>query len=140
MAERVVVIQKSDFRTVVQAPPANKEDGPLQAVKRLHELTPYGMMLAGLGSCTAIVLNTFAGNHGVHLEEVEVRLSYQRDYQKDCQECEVAGPYTEHIVKEVVLRGDLDESTRLKLFRISRACPIYKILSGGIRIESHLGK
>jgi len=55
MGERVVVRQDRNFITRISAGnPHEPESGVLEEVAHIHELTPYGMLLASLGSCTAL--------------------------------------------------------------------------------------
>lgn len=141
MAEIVVVRQKSNFETEFLAADTESPDvaaRQLQPVHAIHELTPYGLLLAGLGSCTAILLHSYAHNHGVDLQEVEVRASYDRVFARDCEECEAIEEYTEQINAEVALSGDFDEKERNKLFLISKHCPVHKILHDGIETVFHL--
>lgn len=135
MAEIVVVRQKSNFETEFLAADTDSPDveaRELKPVHAIHELTPYGMLLAGLGSCTTILLHSYAHHHGVDLEEAELRVSYDRVFDEDCERCEEIGEYTEQIDAEVMLTGDFDEKERNKLFLISRQCPVHKILHDGI--------
>jgi putative redox protein len=90
------------------------------------------MMLASLGACTAILLHSYAGNHGVRLEQVEIRSSYDRVFAADCERCEQIGEYTEQIEAIVGFTGHLTDAERNKLFLIARHCPIHKILHDGI--------
>jgi uncharacterized OsmC-like protein len=136
MAEIVVVRQKSDFETEFLAADTDATDmeaRQLKPVHAIHELTPYGMLLAGLGSCTAILLHSYAHNHSVPLQEVELRVSYDRVFDEDCEHCEEIGEYAEQIDAEVALTGDLDDKERNKLFLISKHCPVHKILHDGIQ-------
>jgi uncharacterized OsmC-like protein len=135
MAEIVVVRQRSNFETDFLAADTDSPDveaRELKPVHAIHELTPYGMLLAGLGSCTTILLHSYAHHHGVDLEEVELRVSYDRVFDEDCERCEEIGEYTEQIDAEVALTGDFDEKERNKLFLVSRQCPVHKILHDGI--------
>jgi putative redox protein len=107
-------------------------------VEHIHQLTPYGMLLAGLAACTAIVLHTYAQHHDVALDEVELRAQYDRVFAEDCKHCEGIEEYEEQIEEEIVLIGDLTAQERSKLLMISRQCSIHKILSHGIEVRSHL--
>jgi putative redox protein len=143
MAEIVVVRQKSNFETEFLAADTDSPDveaRELKPVHAIHELTPYGMLLAGLGSCTTILLHSYAHHHGVNLEEVELRVSYDRVFDEDCERCEEIGEYTEQIDAAVVLTGDFDEKERNKLFLISKHCPVHKILHDGIETAFRLAE
>ena len=95
-------------------------------------------MLSSLGSCTAIVLNTYAQYHHLELQEVEIHLQYKRNYQKDCETCEEVDNYTEEVSEEILLKGKLSEEERQKLLHIAHACPIYKMFKEGIPIKTSL--
>ena len=139
MAEHVIVRQNSDFEIGFWASdPRDSEAGEIQPAVHIHELTPYTMLLASLGACTTIVLNTYAQHHGLDLEEVESRLRYKRVFQHDCENCEEIDRYDEQIDQELSLTGDLTDKERRKLFQISKQCSIHKMLEAGIKIRSQL--
>jgi putative redox protein len=96
------------------------------------------MLLASLGSCTAVLLNSFAENHGLDLTEVEVQLEYKRSFKEDCKNCEDIEKYEDRIDDEIKLIGNLKQEEREKLFLVSRHCPIHKMLKGGIEVRSKL--
>lgn len=139
-AERIVVRQNSEFEIQFLAPPAEAEPEHLHPVADIYQLTPYGMLLAGLGACTAIVLHTYAQYHDVALREVELRLTYDRVFAEDCKDCEHVEAYTEQIEEEIVLVGDLTPEERRRLFVIARQCPIHKMLAHGIAVRSRLAE
>ena len=139
MTERVIVRQNNRFETQFLAiDPHHPDSQEFEEAEYIHELTPYGMFLAGLAGCTAIVLHTYAQNHEVALEGVELRLKYDRIFDDDCENCEDIEGYTEQIEEEIVLIGDLDENERNKLFMISKQCPIHRMIEDGIEVQSRL--
>lgn len=135
MAEIVVVRMKDTFEAEFETADTDSPHAPereLRPVHAIYELTPYGMMLGSLGACTAILLHSYSRNHGVDLESVEIRSSYDRVFAEDCERCEEIGKYTEQIEAIVGFTGDLTEAERNKLFLIAKHCPIHKILHDGI--------
>jgi uncharacterized OsmC-like protein len=141
MAEKVIIRQNNRFETEFWAlDPHHPESDELQPVHHLHALTPYGMLLAGLGSCTAIVLHTYAQHHGLDLREVELVLQYDRVYKEDCEKCEEILRYEEQIQEDIKLTGELGPKQRHKLFLISRQCPIHKMLESGVGVQSQLAQ
>jgi uncharacterized OsmC-like protein len=139
MADHVIVKQDSEFRTQFWAEAEEgSAKGKMEGVEHVHQLNPYSMMLSSLGSCTAIVLNTYAQYHHLALQEVEIRLQYKRNYQKDCETCEEVGNFTEEVTEEILLKGKLSEEERQKLLHIAHACPIYKMFKEGIPIKTSL--
>ena len=137
MADRVIVWQDSEFRTRFWAEEEGKA-GKMEEAKQIHQLNPYSMMLASLGSCTAIVLNTYAQYHHFNLDEVEIHLQYNRNYKKDCETCEEVGNYSEEIVEEMKFKGRLSDEERQKLLHVAHACPIYKMFKEGTPIKASL--
>lgn len=141
MSEHVIVRQDSEFHLQVWAfdpETALEEEDEPEEVSRLHALTPYGMMLASLGGCTAIVVHTYAQHHNLDLEQVTLDLRYRRDFREDCDNCEQTERYEERIEEMIRLEGDLDEPQRERLFKIAHQCPIYKMFEQGIEIASQL--
>jgi putative redox protein len=142
MPEHVIVQQNSDFEIAFLAADPEAEEGAEgdepEPVYHVHELTPYGMMLASLGSCTTIVLHTYAQHHDVALDDVEIDLRYQRIFAEDCEDCTNIDRYEERIEQEIKFRGDLTEGERKRLFHVSKQCSIHKMFESGIKIESRL--
>ena len=137
MGERIVLRQNDRFELEVLATSPHEEGSEaLERVEHLHDLTPYGMLLMSLGSCTTILLHSYAQNHGLKLREVELHLSYARDFKQDCDNCEDADQYDERIELEVTLTGELTEQERERLLLVSRQCPIHKIIKGGIQVHT----
>jgi putative redox protein len=141
MGERVIVRQYSDFVTEVLAvDPHEHESDEFVEVHHIHQLTPYGMLMTSLATCTAIILNTYAQHHGIMLDAVELRLEYDRIFAEDCADCEMIEEYREHIDEAISFVGDLTEGDRKRLYAVSRHCPIHKILTHGMEVESYLGE
>jgi uncharacterized OsmC-like protein len=141
MSERVVMRQKANFDTeLLAADPHDPDSAELNPVEHVFALSPYGMLLASLGGCTAVLLTTYAQNHGLDLEEVELRLEFDRVFADDCEHCEAVDEYTEIITEEIVFKGDLTAAQRQKLFAISRHCPIHRMVHEGIDVRSRLGE
>jgi uncharacterized OsmC-like protein len=141
MAEKVVVRQRNNFETDFRAAdPETPESGELHPVKHIQDLTPYGMLLASLGSCTAVVVNTYAQYHGIELEEVELTAEYERVFKDDCEHCEDISRYKESINVGLSFRGKLTPEQQEKLFKISLQCPIHKMLKSGIEVRFQQAK
>jgi len=139
MAERVIVIQDSQFRTrFLAADPEDSTSDVYEEVANIHQLTPYGMLLSSLASCTALVLHTFAQHHNLALENVELHMTYDRVFRDDCENIEEGQDYCEEISEKILLKGDLSRGERDKLLLIAHRCPIYEMLKPGINISTSL--
>jgi putative redox protein len=141
MGESIIIHQNSDFETGILArDPHDPQAHQFHPIDGVHQLTPYGMLLSGLGSCTAIVLHTYAQHHGVNLQEVELRLTYDRVFADDCVQCEDIQEYREQIEAEITLVGSLTPEERKRLYMVSKQCPIHKMLAHGIEVRSYLAQ
>ena len=137
MSERVVVYQDRSFRTAFKAAdPHEEESDQVENVVHLHELTPYGMLLASVGSCTAIVVNSYARNHDIPLKGVTVDAQYDRIFAQDCDDCDSENEYEEIIRESVAFEGDLDEKQLKRLHQVAKACSVRRLLESGIRVET----
>ena len=139
MAEHVIVRQDAEFRTQFWTEEETEDGiGKMQEANHIHQLNPYSMMLASLGSCTAIVLNTYAEHHRMPLGGVEVELFYKRNYRKDCDTFEQTDSYNEEVIEKMKFLGQLTDAEKEKLLHIAHACPIYKMFKEGIPIHTEM--
>lgn len=139
MAERLILRQNDRFETeFLSNDPHRPYSEEFKPTTNMHDLTPYGLFLAGLAGCTAVVLHTYAQNHGLDLDRVELRLTYDRVFDEDCETCDGFEPYTEQIEEEILLVGQLDERDRETLFLVSKQCPLHKVVEDGIEVHSTL--
>jgi putative redox protein len=138
MTERVIVRQNNRFETeFLSIDPHQQESAEFKSVEHIHQLTPHGLLLASLGGCTAILLHTYAQNHGLNLREVELRLTYSESFKENPEEID---RYLEQIEEEILLPSELAENERNKLLMIAKQCSIHTMIEEGIHIESRLAE
>ncbi len=99
--------------------------------------TPYDLLLAALGACTAMTLRMYADRKGWPMEAVDVELEHRREHARDCDDCG-AGARVDVIERRLAVRGDLDEAQRSRLVEIANRCPVHRTLEEGARIETVL--
>jgi putative redox protein len=89
--------------------------------------TPHELLLAALGSCTAMTLKVYAERKGWPLEDVKVTLNAANS----------EGGYI--ITRRVAISGQLDAEQRQRLLEIADKCPVHRTLTGEITINTTPG-
>jgi putative redox protein len=100
--------------------------------------TPYDLVLAGLGACTAMTVRMYADRKGWPLERVRVTLRHSRIHAEDCAECETKRGWIDHIDRDIELIGDLDDAQRQRLMHIAERCPVHQTLTSEVDIATSL--
>ncbi len=88
---------------------------------------PTQILVAALGSCTSITVRMYADRKEMPLDAVEVSLNLEK-----------TAPNQTKIIRNIKLIGDLTLAQRERLLQVANACPVHKILSGTINIETGL--
>lgn len=101
--------------------------------------TPYGLLVAALGACTAMTLRMYADRKNWPLEAATVRLKHRKIHAADCAGCtEKQGSKIDHIDRELELTGSLDAEQRQRLLEIADKCPVHRTLESGTVIATRL--
>lgn len=87
---------------------------------------PFDHVLAGLGACTSMTVKMYADRKTWPLESVHVDLSIHKE----------DDGY--RLTRKISLKGDLTEEQRTRLLDIANKCPVHKMLTGKISIDSAL--
>lgn len=136
----VTLQSRGSFRTAVQAGPHSFTiDEPVELGGTGEGPTPYDMLAAGLGGCTAMTLHFYAKREKLPLEGVDVTVTHDRQHAKDCSDCLSPGGYVHRFRVEIRLHGaGLTEEQRQKLLFIAGRCPVAKMLANEIKIDEVL--
>ena len=88
---------------------------------------PFGLLLSGLGACTAITLRMYAEHQNWPLASVDVELTYV-----------VRDRNTRWIDRLITLHG-VDEDQRAKLAEIAEKTPVTRAVRAGTEIRTTTG-
>jgi putative redox protein len=87
--------------------------------------TPFELLLAALGACTAITLRMYADRKGWPLAGVDVRLVQEHLGDQD------------RIIRQIRLEGDLDDTQTTRLADIAESTPETRAIKQGLPIDTN---
>jgi putative redox protein len=100
--------------------------------------SPYELLTAALGACTAMTLRLYADRKQLPLDRVRVTLRHTRIHASDCGECETKEGRIDRIERVIELDGPLDEAAREKLLEIADKCPVHRTLQSEMLVPTRL--
>lgn len=133
--EVAVRVEASGFRAEVSAGGHTLvADEPISFGGTDQGPTPYDLLAAALGTCTAMTIRMYAARREWPLESVTVRLAHERVHEEDCEECEGKSVGIDRLTRVIELDGDLTEEQREGLIRVADRCPVGQTLERGVTI------
>lgn len=97
--------------------------------------SPYGLVSAGLGACTAMTIRMYARRKRWPLDNVEVDVSHKKVHAHDAAD---GSAKIDHFTRVIRLSGDLDADQRERLKKIADKCPVHRTLERANEIETRL--
>ena len=91
--------------------------------------TPYELLLASLGSCTAMTLIMYAKRKNWPLGDIHVTLTHNRVHAKDCELSENETGLIDVIERNIEIQNDLGQENMERLRQIADRCPVHKTMS-----------
>ncbi|OEK06916.1 bifunctional alpha/beta hydrolase/OsmC family protein [Roseivirga misakiensis] len=99
--------------------------------------TPYDLLVASLGACTAMTIRLYANDKDIDLQEVKVHLSREKRHATDAINLDEKSK-VEFIDRELELTGNLTEDQRNRIVEIADKCPVHKTLTKGLQVTTVL--
>jgi uncharacterized OsmC-like protein/fermentation-respiration switch protein FrsA (DUF1100 family) len=91
--------------------------------------SPYQLLSAGLGACTAMTLRLYADQKKWQLKRVGVTVNHAKRNEE---------PH-DVFTREVVVEGELDAAQQDRLIEIANKCPVHRTLEHGSVVETYKG-
>jgi uncharacterized OsmC-like protein len=117
-------------------------DEPKEAGGAAEGPSPYELLLAALGACTAMTLKMYVDRKKLPVTDVEVLLSFDRIHIDDCESCvkdeQSNNQEIQHISRLIYVTGDVTEEQKERLLYIAGRCPVHITLHSNPHVEDAL--
>ncbi|MBI2284177.1 MAG: OsmC family protein [Bacteroidetes bacterium] len=123
-------IAKELYKIEIHSPSGNRviADEPIDKGGQDLGFSPKELLIAALAACTSATLRMYADRKQWDLQEVKIDLDLDRNDSEN----------KTYINRRIRLIGNLDEEQRARLLDIANKCPVHKILSNPIGINTEL--
>lgn len=101
-------------------------DEPVESGGQDKGFSPKELLASALAACTCATLRMYAGRKNWELGQVNVTIDLIAEEGKTT------------FNRKLELHGDLDEDQTKRLVSVANACPVHKILSNSIEINTEL--
>ena len=138
----VVHIANEKFTTQVLANGHHlTADEPASVGGNNYGPSPYDLLSAALGACTAMTMKMYAERKKWDLQEAFVHLKHGKVHAADCESCaEGTTGKIDRFERMVELHGDLDGTQRKRLMEIADRCPVHRTLHETVEVVTWLKK
>lgn len=88
--------------------------------------TPYDLLSAGLGACTAMTCRLYADRKGWPLERIVVEVGHSGK----------TASRSDLFVRKIGFQGELADDQTNRLLEIADRCPVHRTLAEGAKVET----
>ncbi len=130
MAKITSTLKKELYKTEIHSSSGNVliADEPETVGGKNLGFSPSELLASSLAACTSATLRMYADRKAWELEEVKLEINLEVNREEKRTE----------IHRKIELIGNLDQTQRERMLAIANACPVHKILSGTITIQTEL--
>jgi putative redox protein len=128
MAEIKASIGNELYRIEIKSPTGNVviADEPVEKGGQDKGFSPKELLVSALGACTCATVRMYADRKTWPLEKVEATVELIEEAEQT------------KFIRKLQLTGNLDEEQRARLLTVANACPVHKILTHSIVVETVL--
>lgn len=105
-------------------------DEPIEKGGQDSAPNPMQLLLSALGACTTVTLQMYADHKGIKIEHVQVDLALNPDGDPESG--------SNNIVRKITLKGDFTDEQYKRLLKVVESCPVHKLLTSNISIQTDL--
>ena len=135
----VILRSTGTLRNDIEAGPYRLiADEPVDAGGTAAGPTPYDFLNAALGACTSMTIHVVARREKIPVESVEITVTNDRMYAKDCADCTSTEGYIHRFTVSIKVTGDLTPAQRDRILTVAKRCPVAKTLTSEIRVDDVL--
>ena len=99
--------------------------------------TPYDLLNAALGTCTAMTMKMYADRKKWPFEGTRIHVTHERDHAEDCGHILDEDVQVQALNRKIEIMGNaLDDEQRAKLIEIADKCPVHRTLEGHLHIHT----
>lgn len=125
IASAVAIITNTQYQTIITSGKHTLiADEPAELQGSDTGMSPNELLLASLSSCTAITLQMYINRKMWIVEQITVNL-------------ELFATETGTLIKSKIdVKGEITDEQRKRIHHIADVCPVHKILTGPVSIET----
>lgn len=123
---------KTPYRVTLTDPSGHTwyVDEPIDKGGQDSAPNPMQILLSALGACTTVTLQMYADHKGIQLDHVQVDLQLNPDGEPETGK--------NGIVRKIILQGNFNEEQHKRLLKVAESCPVHKLLTSNITIQTEL--
>ncbi|HET8809719.1 MAG TPA: OsmC family protein [Flavobacteriaceae bacterium] len=132
MAKITSSIKQELYKVEIKSPTGNVviADEPVDKGGKDLGFSPKELLASALATCTSATVKMYADRKEWDLEEVQLEIALERDEKEN----------KTIINRKIDFVGNLDDDQKSRLLKVANTCPIHKILSNPIEINTEVVK